>query len=81
MVRKQVYIEPRQEILLKRLSREMHVPQAELIRQGIDRVVQGGSAFQPDPAAVERERRYLDWLVRNRPFRFKRWCREDLYDR
>ena len=37
MVRKQVYIEPRQDAVLKRLARTRGVTEAEIIRQAIDR--------------------------------------------
>jgi hypothetical protein len=37
MVRKSVYVEPRQEALLKQLSRERRISQAELVRQAINR--------------------------------------------
>jgi len=36
MVRKQIYIEPRQEALLKRLARETEMTEAELVRRAID---------------------------------------------
>ena len=38
MVRKQVYIQPDQEELLKRCAKEMGVSEAELIRQGIEEI-------------------------------------------
>ncbi len=36
MVRKQVYIEPEHEALLKRRAEELHVTEAALIRRGIE---------------------------------------------
>jgi hypothetical protein len=36
MVRKQIYIETEQDNQLKRISRKLSVPEAELIRQGIN---------------------------------------------
>lgn len=46
MVRKQIYIQKRQEALLKRLSQARGLSEAEIIRQAIEREV-AGSAGQP----------------------------------
>jgi hypothetical protein len=81
MVRKQVYIEPRQNRALKRRAREMGVSQAQLIRTGIDEVTRAPAALYPDPAAWEemvayiRQHRMLDV-----PQTGRRWTREDLYE-
>ena len=78
MVRKQVYIEERQEALLKQRARALGVTEAELIRRGIDRTLTeaggppGGSAW-PHALEVMRRRRRLT----GRP---RRWRREELYD-
>jgi hypothetical protein len=55
MVRKQECIEPRQEMLLKRLSRARGVSEAELIRQAIGRHIGHGHlhTIPPDPGAWE----------------------------
>ena len=45
MIRKQVYIEQRQERLLKRRARELRVTEAELIRRGIDQIGRLPSLF------------------------------------
>lgn len=50
MVRKQIYIQKRQDALLKRLSRARGLSQAEIIRQAIEREVAGGPA---QPGAVD----------------------------
>ena len=44
MVRKQIYIQKRQEALLKRLSQARGLSQAEIIRQAIEREVAGEPA-------------------------------------
>ena len=84
MVRKQIYIEERQEALLKRLSQRMGISEAELIRRGIDQCAQ---------AEVKRQRRLKAWeemkdfILRERvaqePVKEapRTWKREDLYDR
>ena len=51
MVRKQIYIQKRQDALLKRLSQARGLSEAEIIRQAIEREV-GGAPVQP--AAIDR---------------------------
>lgn len=81
MVRKQVYIESRQERLLKRRARELGVTEAELIRQGIDRL----ETAWPAPISRERALREYRGVVRRR-LRLRvrqtgrRWTREELYE-
>lgn len=82
MIRKQVYIEPRQEQRLKSLARDLRVSEAELIRQGIDRGLERLAALRPDPAAWQEAERYI--LTRMRKGSVKaqrRWTRGELYDR
>jgi hypothetical protein len=65
MVRKQIYIEPRQEALLKRLAQDQGVSEAELIRQAIDRRVgQSGAQVLPDSRAWEH---VVRWPSRGAP--------------
>ena len=82
MVRKQIYIEDRQETLLKRLSQRMGVSEAELIRRGIDQCAQ---------VEVTRERRLKAWkeiqaFIARRmaqgpyPPKPRGWTRQELYD-
>jgi len=52
LVRKQIYIYPRQEALLKRLAKQLGLSEAEIIRQAIDREAQNA---QPDLAKQDRE--------------------------
>lgn len=42
-----VYLEPHQTVLLKALAERTHVPVAEYIRQGIDRILAEHSALLP----------------------------------
>ena len=80
MVRKQVYIEPRQEKLLKTRARDWGVPEAELIRLAIDRLEEG-----PPPASVRRRAwEQIDEYIREHrmmdvPQTGRQWTREDLY--
>lgn len=83
MTRKQVYIEPRQDQLLKERARRYRVTEAELIRRALDRGLEtAADSSAPDPAAW---REFLDWARRHRrkkiPRGRRRWKREDLYDR
>ena len=82
MIRKQVYIEPRQEQLLKALARELGVTEAELIRQGIDRGLEGMGGSRPDPAAWKEAERYILGRMRKGTLKGgRRWTREELYGR
>jgi hypothetical protein len=81
MVRKQVYIEAHQEALLKRLSKQQGVTEAELIRAGIVRLLPGSSGAK-DRSLWDEEKRFIRALMKRRSFESKRkWKREDLYER
>lgn len=81
-IRKQIYLEPSQEALLKHLSGATGVPEAELIRQAIDRHLAGGQPAQRDPQAWEAERAFIAALIAEGPAEGqRRWQREDLYER
>ena len=82
MVRKQVYIEPRQDVLLKRLARETDVTEAEIIRQAIDRQTKALFFPRRDLSAWQEERAFIDRLIEQGPVDGGRsWRREDLYER
>ena len=84
MVRKQIYIEPRQEAMLKRLAESRGVSEAELIRQVIDRQVDGGrqQSLPPDPAAWEQAYQFMLDLRACGPVEgaARSWVREELYE-
>lgn len=84
MVRKQIYIEKRQDRLLKKQARLRKTSEAELIREGIDSVTQGYAMprlFRRDPDAWEK----LERFIRARRARATttaqpyRWKRGDAY--
>ncbi len=82
MIRKQVYIEARQERLLKMLAKDLRVTEAELIRWGIDQGLDKMAGVHPDPAAwIEVERFILARMRRRTAKGRRRWTREDLYGR
>lgn len=82
MIRKQVYIEPRQERMLKERAAAYGVTEAELIRRSLDRGVGGLGTPAPDPAAWEEIERFIARRsgARGRRTR-RRWTRDALHDR
>ena len=84
MLRKQIYIEARQDALLKRKAEASGVSEAELIRQALDRQleVQATLAVPPERKAWEQVRRFiLDLRARApQPGEVRTWKREDLYE-
>jgi hypothetical protein len=83
MVRKQIYIQRRQQAILRRLARALRVSEAELIRQALDAQVSAGSQpSRPDPEAWEQARRFMMALHARGPLprRTRRWTREELYE-
>ena len=81
MIRKQVYIEPEQETLLKRLSREQGLTEAELIRSGIVKLSSRSNVVW-DITFWEEEKKFIRSLMKKGPLKGKRrWKREELYER
>ncbi len=81
-VRKQVYIEPYQDAILKRLAKEQGLTEAEIIRRAIDQHTQVLHFPRRDLAAWEEERAYIQSLIRQGPVAGRRaWRREDLHER
>jgi hypothetical protein len=83
MIRKQVYIEPRQERMLKRRARQRGVTEAEIIREALDSVetVAGARRQEVDEAAARKAlvfMRALGTSPRRAP-RGRTWTRESLY--
>lgn len=81
MVRKQVYIDPRREKMLKRLSHQLGLPESEIIRKGIDQVAGAGGAFPPDERVWDEEKAFIAERSRlSVPQTERNWAREELYD-
>jgi hypothetical protein len=81
-VRKQIYLEPAQETMLKRVAGATGVPEAELIRQAIDRYLHRSQFSRRDLRAWAEEREYLTQLVAAGAVSGERsWRREELYER
>lgn len=81
-VRKQIYIEPSQERQLKRLARKSGVPEAEIIRQALDRHIRECELARARSQAWEEERAFIrKWMEKGPVTGGRSWRREDLYER
>ncbi|HYU18682.1 MAG TPA: hypothetical protein VEQ11_08290 [Chloroflexota bacterium] len=81
MVRKQVYIEPRHDRLVKRRARELGVTEAELIRRAIDQVDRALAALPGDQRAWDEAAAFMQQRARLRaPQTGRAWTRDELYD-
>ena len=81
MIRKQVYIEPEQDELLKRRSKELGISEAALIRQAIDRLDADGDKSPPNRQAWEEEMAFIKQRMQLRvPQTGRSWTREEIYD-
>jgi len=83
MVRKQIYIQKRQDALLKRLSQARGLSEAEIIRQAIEREVAGVPA-QPTAADRSAWQELVSFLearqgaaAGHQPYH---WNREEIYN-
>ncbi len=82
MLRKQIYIAPRQERLLKSKASELQISESELIRDGIDKALNTGAIAVHDPKAWEDEKKFITSLKKKRSVKGgRKWTREELYDR
>ena len=82
MIRKQVYIEPHQEHLLKARARQLGVTEAELIRRSLEQGLTGGAPRRPNPSAWRALMRFFRRRMRmDARQRARRWTRAELYDR
>lgn len=81
-VRKQIYLEPRQDAILKELARTTGISEAEIIRQAIDRHTQSFQLSKPDLIAWEEEQSFINHLIEQGSVPGGRsWQRSDLYER
>ena len=82
MVRKQIYLEDRQEVQLKQLAKAFGVSEAMLIRQSLDRGVLSATSSHLDLSSWQREKKFIRKRMQKGPLTGKRsWKREDLYER
>lgn len=82
MVRKQIYINPEQEKVLKAKAKELNIPESEIIRQGINNLLQVPVIVKKDIGAWKEAKRFIQTLISKGPIKGKRnWTREELYGR
>jgi hypothetical protein len=81
MVRKQLYLEARQDKALKRLARERGTSQAEVMRDALDRYTSGPFSVAADQI-WRREVEYMRERMKRQdaPQRPRDWTRADLYE-
>lgn len=82
MVRKQIYIQKRQDALLKRLSRARGESEAEIIRQALERELAGlpGQFARVDRSAWEELIAFLETRHKTASSRQPyQWNREEIY--
>jgi hypothetical protein len=81
MIRKQIYIESRQQAVLKEQARTLGTTEAELIRQAIDRQMISVRLGARDLKAWEREKAFIAKRMAKGPAPGgRRWKREDAYE-
>lgn len=81
MVRKQIYIEPQQEELLKQAAAETGMTEAEIIRQALDLWNEHVARRRRAQEAWEQERAFIESLIAQGPVPGGRtWTRDDIYE-
>ena len=87
MIRKQIYLEPRQDALVKRLAEAKGTTEADVIREAIDAHAGRPSFSQHRLEVWQQERAFINQLMEERPDEVgasgdagRKWRREDLYD-
>jgi hypothetical protein len=81
MIRKQVYLERRQDRELKRLARRTKKTESELIRAGVDRLIEAETAERRRQQAIAEHEAFIDQRMAKGPLPGTRdWTREDIYN-
>ena len=82
MIRKQFYIEPRQERLLKKFAKKTGKTEAEIIRQAIDEHVEEEQREADRLKAWRETREFIrQWVARGLVAPGRRWTRDELHER
>lgn len=81
MIRKQIYIAPQQDKMLKRLARQTHKSEAAIIRDAIEEHAQSLRDKQSRMKAWRAIEATADRLKKLPVTTTRSWTREDLYDR
>lgn len=81
MVRKQVYIESRQETTLKQQAKALGISEEEIIRRAIDRQMLSVRFSAKEKKAWEREKAFITKRMAKSPLTGSRqWRREEAYE-
>jgi predicted transcriptional regulator len=81
MVRKQIYIERRQDRELKRLARRTKRTESEIMRAGLDREIQEAVTERTRQQAIAEYEAFIDQRMEKGPLPGTRdWTREDIYN-
>ena len=81
MIRKQIYIESRQDNGLKKQARDLGVTEAEVIRRAIDRQMTSVRLSIRDLKSWEREKAFIiKRMAKGRVPGGRQWKREDTYE-
>ena len=81
MVRKQVYIEPRQDEILKKWAEETGKTEAEIFRQALDRWIASEQQRRQAEAAWEQVLAFVEeWAAQGPVPGGRTWTREELYE-
>jgi len=81
MIRKQVYIEPMQDTVLKKRSRMLGITEAEVIRRAIDTQVVLMHSGVRNREAWEREKAFItEWIAGDSVSEVRKFRREDAYE-
>jgi len=81
MIRKQIYLLPRQDRTLKEMVRETGGSEAELIREAVEYRISAKAEPRRDAEAWEAERLFIESLMKKPVRKTRAWKREDLYGR
>lgn len=82
MVRKQLYIDPRQEALLKQRAKELGITEAELVREALDSYTWSTKRVRRDLAVWQEEKAFMEALMSQGAVRDgRRWTRDELHER
>ena len=82
MIRKQIYIEPRQERSLKSVSKRTGTPEAEIIRHALDEHLRNLQTAAVRAKAWKREMAFIGQRMAEGPLPGGRtWRRDELHER
>jgi hypothetical protein len=81
-IRKQIYIEPEQELLLKRSSKRTGLTEAQIIRNALDMGIGAAAASASRPEAWKSELTFINrWMKKGIVPGSRSWKRDDLHER